>query len=78
MSNRTKIVIIVIVIICLVIGIAIFVNKKDTVEKTNENTEGINEYNNELRVQKDNKNVDTNEIKNRVEDNMRKLKNNNI
>ena len=78
MSKKTKIVIIVIVIICLVIGISIFVNKKGTIEKTNENTEEINEYNNELRVQKDNKNVDTNEIKNRVEDNIQKLKNNNI
>ena len=74
MSKKMKIVLLVIITLCIIVGIVVLVNKNNT-EKNIEETNG---YNNELRVQRDNENVDTNEIRNEIEENMQKLKNNNV
>ena len=70
MSKKTKIVLLVIISLCIIVGIVVLVNKNNS-EKNIEET-------NELRVQRDNENVDTNEIRNEIEENMQKLKNNNV
>lgn len=69
MSKKTKIVLLVIITLCIIVGIVVLVNKNNS-EKNIEET-------NELRVQRDNENVDINQVRNEIEDNMQKLKNNN-
>lgn len=69
MSKKTKIVLLVIISLCIIVGIVVLVNKNNS-EKNIEET-------NELRVQRDNENVDINQVRNEIEDNMQKLKNNN-
>lgn len=70
MSKKTKIVLLVIISLCIIVGIVVLVNKNNS-EKNIEET-------NELRVQRDNENVDINQVRNEIEDNMQKLKNNNL
>ena len=69
MSKKTKIVLLVIISLCIIVGIVVLVNKNNS-EKNIEET-------NELRVQRDNENVDINQVRNEIEENMQKLKNNN-
>ena len=72
MSNKMNIILLIIVIICVIVAIVIFMNRNNTTE----NLQQTNEYNNALKVERDNQNINTNEFKNMVENNMQKYKNN--